>query len=456
MNFADGVGQPAELRINGDIFYAGLIVLPFHIFEYEGRTFLFNINKTKAYEIDAETAARLLPYVDLDAIIPSSAAALLRRFQLIADDPQDLSTFTREAKSPQTFIQTLVLNVIQSCNLRCTYCFAGDGSYGDSGKMSFETARNAIDWYVAQHKGGNFEVNFFGGEPLANFHLIEKSVEYVKCIAGSVGKEFVFSITTNATLVTPRVATFFAANKFRVAVSIDGPAEVNDLNRPTAAGKASTTKVLDGLGILRKHGVAPIARCTVYGDVDVSVVRSYLREIGFEHIHVATATAIVSDQYGREDIENAAAASIANSVLEREEVEAGTASGLYVLNQVSKTAKSISIGERLTHACGVGSQIASVGRDGGLYACHRFTNNPEFKIGDTSSGLYEERFVDRNVDEIPKCKSCWVRYLCGGGCRHDNLYVGGHVFEPSDLFCSEMKAHVEQAVILACKEQANS
>jgi uncharacterized protein len=448
---SSGVAQLAEIDFSGQRYFVGAIIMPFHLFTKQGKAYLFNVERVIAFEIEAEFASRLASYREADAVIPLRDFELLRRYRLIADSSSDLVEMLDGKRQYEGCIQTLVLNVVQGCNLRCGYCFAGDGSYGNKGKMPVDTAKMSIDWYANQHTYPSMEVNFFGGEPLANFPLICDSVEYARAVARDRGKEIAFSITTNGTLVTQRIAKFLAENKFRIAVSLDGPAEINDRNRPTASGGGSLDRVLNGLRILREAGNVPIARCTVHGETDMREVQRFLAAMKFEQVHVAKAS--LAD--GQED-KGALSAVISNAGLEAQAVVKGRQEGRNVVNSVSKLAALVVAGQRQTRACGVGDKIAAVGIDGGLYACHRFTNDEKWKIGDVEHGKYASRFVDRSVNGIGKCRTCWAKYLCGGGCRHDNYSATGDPFLPPDEFCLEMKAYSEEAIMIACDEKTSS
>lgn len=438
--------QLIEVNLSGNIFVVGAIVMPFHLFIKGKSTYLFNVERVKAFEVEPEIGLRLERYRGANAVIPLQDMELLQTYGLIADPASDLVDFLDEgSRQYDGCIQTLVLNVFQGCNLRCGYCFAGDGSYGNKGRMSLDTAKESIDWYANQHTHTAMEINFFGGEPLANFPLICLSVEYAYAVARGYGKTIAFSITTNATLVTQEIAKFLAENKFRIAVSLDGPTEIHDRNRPTASGGGSLDRALKGVGLLRKAGNAPIARCTVNGKTDMGEVQRFLAAMEFEQVHVARATL----PGGQED-EAALAAVMSNASLEKEAVLVGLQEGRTVINTVSKLATMIAKSQKQTRACGVGDKIAAAGIDGGLYACHRFTNDEKWKIGDVTHGKYASRFLDRPVNSIGKCRSCWAKYLCGGGCRHDNFSATGDPFSPPEEFCLEMKTYSEEAIVIAC------
>lgn len=118
----------------------------------------------------------------------------------------------------------LLLMISQDCNLRCKYCYATGGSYGEKRRfMDTKTAEKAID--VAFSLGNIKSIVFFGGEPLLNFELIKHLVNYTK------KRDIVYGFVTNGTLLTDEMIKFFKKNNFYITISLDGPKEVNDANR---------------------------------------------------------------------------------------------------------------------------------------------------------------------------------------------------------------------------------
>ena len=138
-------------------------------------------------------------------------------------------------------IKAMCLNISHMCNLRCEYCFADGGSYnGAMTNMSFDVAKKAVDFLI--EKSGhrrNLEVDFFGGEPLLNFDVVKKTVAYARGLEKEKGKNFRFTITTNATLLTDDAIEFFNKEMYNVVISIDGRKEVHNSVRKTATGEGS-------------------------------------------------------------------------------------------------------------------------------------------------------------------------------------------------------------------------
>ncbi|MDD6816313.1 MAG: 4Fe-4S cluster-binding domain-containing protein, partial [Firmicutes bacterium] len=107
---------------------------------------------------------------------------LKRQKKLFSEDIYKGIAF--DFKNRSRDIKALCLHVAHSCNLNCQYCFASQGKYhGERALMSFEVARQAMDFLVANSGDHvNLEVDFFGGEPLMNFDVVKQTVAYARSI----------------------------------------------------------------------------------------------------------------------------------------------------------------------------------------------------------------------------------------------------------------------------------
>lgn len=156
-------------------------------------------------------------------------------------------------------INQLFLIVTEACNLRCRYCvysglYPGYRWHG-SAHMSVETAKAAIRYYHGLHERIFLPdkiafINFYGGEPLLRFDLIEECVAFARSLENDKVR-FSFSTTTNGTLVTPEHVDFFIDNDFHLVVSLDGPRTEHDCNRVYARGRGTWERVMQTLEWIR-------------------------------------------------------------------------------------------------------------------------------------------------------------------------------------------------------------
>ena len=133
-------------------------------------------------------------------------------------------------------LKGMFLNVTSRCNLACSYCILS-GDYDNHSalkqeEMSWDTAKKAIDFYTSRaNTEGIFRIDFFGGEPLLAFPLIEKATTYLNHIFKERNQEVMYSITSNGTIMNDRIIDFLIENNVLFQASIDGEKELHDHSR---------------------------------------------------------------------------------------------------------------------------------------------------------------------------------------------------------------------------------
>ena len=143
-------------------------------------------------------------------------------------------------------IKSMCLHVAHDCNLRCKYCFASTGDFGEGRKLlDADTGRKAIDFLLKHSKGRrNLELDFFGGEPLMNMPVIKEVVSYARSKEAEYNKKFRFTVTTNGVLLNDEITDYLNKEMYNIVLSIDGRKEVNDRMRPGINGKGSYDVIL--------------------------------------------------------------------------------------------------------------------------------------------------------------------------------------------------------------------
>lgn len=158
-------------------------------------------------------------------------------------------------ESLQGGLGDLILNVTERCNLRCKYCtYSGTYYYErhhSTKDMPWEVAKKAIDYFHSHTQSSErVYISFFGGEPLLNFQLIRRSVEYTRKFAN--WPPIVFHVDTNGTTLTDEIITFLIENDVILQVSIDGPSEAHDRHRVFGNGAGTFHLVLKSLKKIRE------------------------------------------------------------------------------------------------------------------------------------------------------------------------------------------------------------
>jgi uncharacterized protein len=322
-------------------------------------------------------------------------------------------------------LHSLSLNVAQSCNMKCVYCYADEGRFGGAARlMSEEVALRAIDRLFSEAElGADVVVGFMGGEPLVNRRLVHRATRYA--MERASGRRVRFSLTTNGTLVTEEDAQLFHQFPFTVQVSIDGTRETNDLARPMKDGGSSYDAIRRTLQHFRQHGrpCQMSARVTVTPQTtDLPEILEHLLGLGFDDVGFAPVLVSPNPEYEFQagQFQSFLAEMIACGRVALDHLRAGRP---YAFSNFTTALDEIHRGTHRPYPCGAGAAYLSVNAEGDLFACHRLIDDPAFAMGSLDRGLDNGArrglLTERHVDRIEPCRSCWARYLCGGGCYHE-------------------------------------
>ncbi|MBV8823951.1 MAG: radical SAM protein [Hyphomicrobiales bacterium] len=380
---------------------------------------LFVADGSRIYDIDEMLGRKLQELLD------SLSADQI--WELLGLEGRATRGWIDERPSPVPALSSISLNVAQTCNMACGYCYADEGRFGGSARvMAADVGRMAVDRLIAEAEpGADLLVGFIGGEPLLNRRLIYDIVPYAAGRAGATGRRIRFSLTTNATLLAPDDAKLFASYPFAVQVSIDGPALANDQQRPMRGGGGSYERVIRGLDILARCGRPRqlSARMTVTRQSDDLLgALEHLIDLGFDEVGFAPVLAAPAGGHALddEDFEKLLDQMLACGRKALAQLKAGQA---YPFSNFLTAMEQIHRGSHRPYPCGAGAAYLSASAEGKLYACHRLVDDPAFAMGHVSTGSDQaaraKHLVSKHVDRMQPCSICWARYLCGGGCYHE-------------------------------------
>lgn len=414
----------------------------FHSFEAAGRRFLY-MPSGAVFELDDAAAE----YLDGTAnSIPADLFAELCGARVMV---QDGAASEPPQEAPAAFpLQTVVLNLTNQCNLACQYCyeFGADRVSTPEGKpkfMDFATARTAVDMLLEQSPGRNaVHITFFGGETLMNFSLLKQVVEYAATRASKQERSLDFSLTTNATLLTPAIIDFLTEHRIGVTVSIDGPREFNDQLRVFANGRGSYDVIEPKVrALLERHRTRPIAaRVTLTSGVtDVARIYRHLKDdLGFHEVGFAPVTTSPNRLYAIN--ERGMDGVLAQfRALAAEYLEFALEGRHHGFSNVSDTLAELHQGVNKSHPCGAGLGLVGVGPSGDIAPCHRFVDSDAHALGHVSTGIDRSRLADflrrGHIQSKYECHTCWARPLCAGGCHHEAFVHYGDTGHPNLHYC---------------------
>lgn len=362
--------------------------------------------------------------------------------------------------------RSIALNITHKCNLNCIYCYGDGGSFGTPDMdMPFDVAKAAVDWQTERVIGAgykDFGITFFGGEPLANFALIPKVVEYAKKVAQANGLNVDFGMTTNASLVTEEIAAKLFELGVNPMVSIDGPPGVQNIQRPFADGRPSYDATINGVMRLTKtYNRRMTARATFLSYDLVGLSRDLYRA-GFGNVLLSPATGTMGEHFLTEEgcqklVEgfNDLYSYYTNILGEMSKnINYDGESDMQLLPRSNMFAKSLQMlyGRQVNPwPCGAGRSYVDISPEGTVYLCHRFVGDKKNSAGNLLDGSYSEdmyrKIIEKSGNRERSCKKCWIRMSCAGGCFHHNLVSTGDIFTPHQFECELSKKLTELAIV---------
>lgn len=359
-------------------------------------------------------------------------------------------------KKRKTVVKALCLHIAHDCNLACRYCFAEEGEYhGRRALMSYETGKQALDFLIANSGSRrNLEVDFFGGEPLMNWQVVKDLVKYGREQEKIHNKNFRFTLTTNGVLLNDEIMEFANKEMANVVLSIDGRKEVHDYMRPFRKGQGSYDLIVpkfQKFAESRNQEKYYVRGTFTHNNLDFSKDVLHLADLGFKQISVEPVVSLPDEPYAirEEDIPiiceeyDKLAAEMVRRHREGNEFN-------FFHFMIDLTGGPC-VYKRLS-GCGSGTEYLAVTPWGDLYPCHQFVGEEGFLLGNVFEGIKNTELVDEfkccNVYAKEKCRNCFARFYCSGGCAANSYKFHGSINDAYDIGCELQKKRVECAIMI--------
>ena len=364
--------------------------------------------------------------------------------------------YVADFKKRKTVVKALCLHIAHDCNLACQYCFAEEGEYhGRRALMTYEVGKKALDFLVANSGNRiNLEVDFFGGEPLMNWDVVKRLVEYGRSQEEKHHKKFRFTLTTNGVLLNDEIMEFCNKEMSNVVLSLDGRKEVNDHMRPFRNGKGSYDLIVpkfQKFAELRGDKDYFVRGTFTNKNLDFGEDVLHYADLGFKKVSMEPVVAEPSEDYAirEEDLPQILAEydRLAAEYVKRHKEGRGFTFFHFMvdLKQGPCVAKRLS-------GCGSGTEYLAVTPWGDLYPCHQFVGKEEFLLGNVDTGVTNTAIRDEfklcNVYAKEKCRDCFARFYCSGGCAANSYNFHGSITDAYDIGCEMQKKRIECAVMI--------
>jgi radical SAM protein with 4Fe4S-binding SPASM domain len=359
------------------------------------------------------------------------------------------------------------LNLTQSCNLKCVYCFV----IQQPKQMSYQVAKDTSDFFAKNAKETNQEpsINFFGGEPLLRWDDI--IVPLTTYIRKEYGDKFRLSLTTNGILLDEEKLEFMKTNKIGFLFSIDGDKKTQDKNRPYHNGKGSFDDLIKKIPMFLKYNPNATFRSTINNDnvYDMTDNYKFAIDMGYNNVFMIPNVFIEWTKEQRQELNNQLS-KIAdvyienyrnNKIVQFNQFSEAN-SKIKQINEINKTNRYRDIGINIPAygRCGIGgTKFASVGMSGKLYSCQELVENPNlgeyFEIGNIYDGVDDNKrwniinkFDPKNIirSDGKTCRNCSMNKICNGGCLINNYLATGDMEIMPSILCDFFQECINQQI----------
>lgn len=394
---------------------------------------------------------------DIDELF-SDIETLKEQGKLFSEDIYENRAFDLKARN--TEIKALCLHIAHTCNLTCDYCFASQGKFsGERGLMSFEVGKRAIDFLIENSgKRRNLEVDFFGGEPLMNFDVVKKIVEYARSVEKEHNKNFRFTLTTNGILIDDDVIDFANRECHNVVLSLDGRREIHDRLRKTVSGKGSYDIIVPKFKKLvesRGNKGYYIRGTFTHNNPDFTEDIFHMADLGFTELSMEPVVCAPDDPYALTD-EDIKIVCEQYEILAKEMIKRKkNGNGFTFYHYMIDLTGGPCIYKRIS-GCGSGTEYFAVTPWGELFPCHQFVGDEKYSMGNIFEGVKNEELKNEfkmcNAYARPGCKDCWAKLYCSGGCAANAYHATGSINGVYEQGCELFKKRIECAVMIKVAE----
>lgn len=359
-------------------------------------------------------------------------------------------------KKRETVVKALCLHIAHDCNLGCKNCFAEEGEYhGRRALMSFEVGKKALDFLIANSgKRRNLEVDFFGGEPLMNWEVVKQLVEYGRSQEEAHNKKFRFTLTTNGVLLNDEIMEFCNKEMSNVVLSLDGRKEINDQMRPSRNGKSSYDIIVpkfQKFAESRNQMNYYVRGTFTRNNLDFAEDVIHFADLGFKQMSIEPVVSLPEEPYSirEEDLPRIMEEydKLAVEYVRRKK----EGRGFNFFHFMIDLEQGPCVAKRLS-GCGSGTEYLAVTPWGDLYPCHQFVGEDGFLLGNVDTGVTNGAIRDEfklcNVYAKDKCRNCFARFYCSGGCAANSFKFHNAITDAYDIGCEMQKKRIECAIMI--------
>lgn len=287
-----------------------------------------------------------------------------------------------------------------------------------------------------------------------NWQVVKDLVAYGRSLEEPNNKKFRFTLTTNGVLLDDEVLEFANREMANIVLSIDGRKEIHDLMRPNRGGFGSYDLIVpkfQKVAESRDQMNYYVRGTFTHNNLDFAEDVKHLADLGFKQISVEPVVAKPEESYAirEEDLPQLLEEydRLAVELLKRRKEGKGVNFFHFMIDLEGGPC----VAKRLS-GCGSGTEYLAVTPWGDFYPCHQFVGQEEFLMGNVDEGIVRtdirDEFKTCNVYAKEKCKNCFAKFYCSGGCAANSYNFHGIINDAYDVGCELQRKRVECAIMI--------
>lgn len=311
-------------------------------------------------------------------------------------------------------VNYITLQVTKDCNFSCRYCVYASSSGIDRNHEKIYMTKNhikkAIDFLYDHSRDARYvRISFYGGEPLLNFEGIRDAVNYSK--RRFVSKNVKYNMTSNGSLLSDDIVDFLVENNFDLAISLDGPAEIQNKHRKFMSNGENTFSIVYSKVLRIKE------RYPNYFSKNVSFSPVMFHDESTDDVYKFFSK--ICEDTTKVNLAEANLQGIDYTLTQHLNInQINNINDNDIIEILTEQFLDKSVIPSIWHhngPCVPGMNRLFINVIGDFYPCEKLVESNSFKIGSLESGFDYERIKEfMNIGRLSdhECKRCWAKRFC--------------------------------------------
>ena len=386
-------------------------------------------------------------------------SSLLSKLFLVDSEKELEEIKNRKHSIPDSFsigpYSKIVLFPTTVCNFNCEYCLSS--AKGEGTNLDPKIAKKAIDFFIESKNLEKVSVKFIGGgEPTQNFSLIKETTEYLKekDIPSNIG------LQTNG-LIDDKKRKWIAKNLDGICISCDGPSYIQNKQRPLANGGKTSNQVEESIKYFVEQDISISVRSTItlFSQTKQKEIVDYFYRLGIKEIDFLNVL-----KMGRGEKQS-------NKYNKTPDRKISIENFLKAKDYADKIGTELKcpffpIYKRRNTFCDCSIPSFMITADGYVSACEDFSLGKKYEKAPMIYGKFDkkknkfvfdkgklDRLQNRKICNMDKCKDCFLKWNCGGGCHSLAYRKNNDIYSPFRDNCKWIKGSSKKHLMNLAKNK---